>query len=389
MTNQQSKTFCVLPWMHLATSSTGNLRLCCNSIPNINLIRKEDGTPYKIYYDNIEEAWNSPMYKTIRKQMIDGERPEACARCFTEEDVGARSARQNFNNRWTYDGEITETADFNIKYLDIRLGNLCNLKCVMCNPYSSNQWTKEWKLIHPNFDENELSRLKALEWPTDEKVWTNLFSIADTVEEIYLTGGEPTIIKEQHRLLDFFIDSGKSNDITLKYNTNLTNIPAELLKKWKKFHTVRLNLSIDAYGVLNDYIRYPSKWKKIEENFNKIRKLDNAVIELHCTVQMYNILNLNEFINWALPFKHRIHFNILNHPKQLNIRALPENLKIVAEAKLKEYMHVPRIDEIIKYMNSKDLSYDYNHFVTYTNLLDRNRKLSFFSLVPEFNDAQM
>ena len=77
-----SKTFCILPWMHLATNASGNLRVCCNSIPGQNFITKEDGTPFKLNKDNLEEAWNSEVYKKIRKQMLDGERPEMCTRCF-------------------------------------------------------------------------------------------------------------------------------------------------------------------------------------------------------------------------------------------------------------------------------------------------------------------
>ena len=137
-----SKTFCILPWMHLATTSTGNLRVCCNSVPGKNLIAKEDGTPYKLNKDSLEEAWNSEVYKTIRKQMLDGERPEMCTRCFREEDAGIHSARQAWNEKWKKDIKYTVNAPFSIKYVDLRLGNLCNLKCRMCNPYSSNQTKK-------------------------------------------------------------------------------------------------------------------------------------------------------------------------------------------------------------------------------------------------------
>lgn len=377
-------TFCILPWIHLATSSTGNLRFCCNSIPGKNLILKDNGKPYKIYDDDIKKAWNSNSYKTIRRQMLNGERPAACARCFTEEDAGVKSVRQNFNSKWTYDGELSEIAEFNIKYLDIRLGNLCNLRCVMCNPYASNQWTKEWKLIHPEFDDNELQRLKTMNWPANEKTWSNLFSIADTVQQIYLTGGEPTIIKEQHKLLDFFIKNNKAKNIELKYNTNLTNIPMALIKRWKNFRKIKLNLSIDAYGKLNDYIRYPSKWKKIEENFQKIQKLDNVDIEIHCTVQMYNILNLTDLIEWVQPYGYKIYFNILNHPEYLNIRVLSTDLKKVAEERLLPYVDVPKVKEIIKYMMSEDLSNNFNKFLNYTTILDKSRNKNLFDLIPEF-----
>ena len=93
-------TFCVLPWMHLATNANGRLRVCCNSTTGKNYIEKPDGTYYKLFKDNLEEAWNSEVYKKIRKQMLNDERPEMCQRCFGEEDVGARSARLNWNEKW-------------------------------------------------------------------------------------------------------------------------------------------------------------------------------------------------------------------------------------------------------------------------------------------------
>ena len=122
-----------------------------------------------------------------------------------------------------------------------------------------------------------------MDWPEIEKTWQNLFSIAHTVEEIYLTGGEPTIIKEQHRLLDYFIEKGTAKNIRLKYNTNLTNVPKHLLDKWSKFKRVQLNCSIDATGKLDRYIRYPSNWETIERNFKTIRELSNANIAVSYT----------------------------------------------------------------------------------------------------------
>ena len=135
-----SDTFSILPWMHLATTATGNLRVCCNSTPGENLILKPDGTPYKLYKDDMQQAWNSETYAIIRKQLLNNERPSMCTRCFREEDAGIRSARLAWNEKWTEDKPYTMNAPFDIKYVDLRLSNLCNLKCRMCNPYSSNMW---------------------------------------------------------------------------------------------------------------------------------------------------------------------------------------------------------------------------------------------------------
>lgn len=377
-----SDTFCILPWMHLATTSTGNLRVCCNSVNSINRIKKEDGSIYKIYKDDIKEAWNSETYKTLRQQMLNGERPEMCARCFKEEDVGIWSTRQAWNEKWKEDKEYTVEAPFEIRYVDIRLGNLCNLKCRMCNPYASNQWIKEWHLISDKTE--DLDDLKKLNWPESEKTWDNLFSIVDSVEEIYLTGGEPTIIKEQFKLFEYCVKNGYAKNIKLKYNTNLTNIPRDLIDAWKDFKQVQLNCSIDAVGDLDRYIRYPSNWSKIQENFDIIQALPNSVIEIHNTVQMYNILRLDEFIDWAKPYGHKIYFNILNHPEVLNIRVLPPHLKQLAKDKLDAHTDIPKVQGIIDYMMAEDWSDKYSKFLSYSESLDSSRNENLFDLIPEF-----
>lgn len=378
-----SKTFCVLPWMHLATSASGNLRVCCNSTPGKNFITKLDGTPYKLNKDNLREAWDSEVYKTIRQQFLTNKRPEMCERCFREEDAGVRSARQAWNDKWQEDKEYTEDAPFDIRYVDLRLGNLCNLKCRMCNPYSSSMWVNEWNLISPALSESEYRRLKHMDWPEDETTWENLFSIAGTVEEIYLTGGEPTIIKQQHRLLDYYIENNTAHNIKLKYNTNLTNVPRHLIDKWKKFKRVQLNCSIDAVDDLDHYIRYPSDWNTVKKNFETVRKLENANIEIHCTVQMYNILKLNELIEWALPYGHKIYFNILNHPEELNIRVLPDNLKELAVQRLTPYLHLDKVQGIVDYMMSENWNDKYDRFLEYTDALDKSRNENLSDIVPE------
>ena len=380
-------TFCILPWMHLATNSSGNLRVCCNSTPGKNLIRKDDGSPYKLYSDDLYEAWNSPVYKKIRKEFLDGEIPDMCERCFREEAVGIESARQAVNSRWKEDIKYNKDAPFNVKYIDLRLGNLCNLKCRMCNPFSSNQWLSEWSLVNEALTSDEVTRLKKMGWPEYKKTWENIIPLINSVEEIYLTGGEPTIIKEQHKILDYCIENNIAKNIKLKYNTNLTNIPEHLINKWKKFKTVQLNCSIDAVGDLNRYIRYPSDWKTIEQNFTELRNIENVRTEIHCTVQMYNILRIQELIDWALKKKCKIYFNILDHPDWLNIRVLPVSLKKLVANNLKIYYDVPKVKGIIDYMMAEDWTDKLEEFYRHTRKLDDSRSEDFFGLITEFKNV--
>ena len=379
-----SNTFCILPWMHLATTATGNLRVCCNSTPGENLILKPDGTPYKLYKDDMQKAWNSETYATIRKQLLNNERPSMCTRCFREEDAGIRSARLAWNEKWTEDKPYTMNAPFDIKYVDLRLSNLCNLKCRMCNPYSSNMWVKEWASVNEALTPSEYDRLSRMDWPEKEKTWENLFDIAHTVEEIYLTGGEPTVIKEQQRLLDYLVAEGIAGNIRLKYNTNLVKMPEWLFDRWRHFKRIQLNCSIDAVGELDHYIRHPSRWQTVLENFERVQTLDNANIEIHCTVQMYNILRMRELIEWATPYGHKIYFNILNHPEHLNIRVLPDALKRQADEQLKPYVNLPKVQDIIDYMWHEDWSEKLPAFYKYTHTLDTSRSENLYSLIPEF-----
>ena len=370
--------------MHLATTATGNLRVCCNSTPGENLILKPDGTPYKLYKDDMQKAWNSETYATIRKQLLNNERPSMCTRCFREEDAGIRSARLAWNEKWTEDKPYTMNAPFDIKYVDLRLSNLCNLKCRMCNPYSSNMWVKEWASVNEALTPSEYDRLSRMDWPEKEKTWENLFDIAHTVEEIYLTGGEPTVIKEQQRLLDYLVAEGIAGNIRLKYNTNLVKMPEWLFDRWRHFKRIQLNCSIDAVGELDHYIRHPSRWQTVLENFERVQTLDNANIEIHCTVQMYNILRIRELIEWATPYGHKIYFNILNHPEHLNIRVLPDALKRQADEQLKPYVNLPKVQDIIDYMWHEDWSEKLPAFYKYTHTLDTSRSENLYSLIPEF-----
>lgn len=362
-----SDTFCVLPFMHAAVSPTGSFRVCCNSDPKTNKIFKTPGKEFKMFRDDINEVWNSPDYQKIRGEFIRGERPVTCERCFREEDAGIRSPRIGYNEKWWNDDvQVAETVPLDVRYVDIRLGNLCNLKCRMCNPWSSSMWVKDWNSVvgtaqlEPNAplsDQDQEWLSKMGEWPDAEQTGVNFVQIAHNIEEIYLTGGEPTLALSQYALFDYCIQHDLAKNIRLKYNTNLTNVPAKMLEYWRHFKRVQLNCSIDAVGDRDRYIRYPSTWEKIQENFSKLKALPNVYIQIHCTVQVLNMCALDELFAWIQTQDiqpEQIYLNILNHPECMNIRSLPEGLKQLATARLQDWLHVPKVQDTIKYMWSQD-----------------------------------
>lgn len=395
-----SETFCVLPFMHVATNAAGSFRVCCNSNPNINqIINPENNKPYKIYKHSIEEMWNSPTYTEIRRQLIAGEKPDMCVRCFREEAAGVRSSRLGFNERWWNDSVVVaEEIPVNAKYVDLRLGNLCNLKCRMCNPWASSMWVKDWNAVVTTayldppklLDDETLAFMDVMtEWPDYEKTGLNFQDIAHTVEEIYLTGGEPTLAKSQYALLDYCIENDLAKGIRLKYNTNLTNVPPKMIEYWQHFKRVQLNCSIDAVGHRDRYIRYPSSWEKVEENFDKLNSLDNVYIQIHCTVQALNVCVLGDLLDFAerkgLRNEDQVYLNILDHPRSLNVRVLPTELKQAAEISLSEYHHWPKVTDVIKYMWAEDWHSDFWHeFVAYNKKTDELQGMRLLDVCPEF-----
>ena len=387
--NLPSKTFCVLPWMHVATNAAGTMRVCCNSTPGKNGLEHPSGGKYKLHKHDIREAWNSKTMTTIRQQFLDGERPDMCERCFREEDAGVKSARQSWNEGWfCSDNDYSNiTPEPKAQYVDLRLGNLCNLKCRMCNPYASNQWVSEWNMIEDPLPEEELQRLDTdtMTWPNKPKTWENLIAVADTIEEVYLTGGEPTLALAQYKLFDYLIERGLNENIILKYNTNLTNIPQRMIEYWDRFKTVKLNCSIDAYGDLNRYIRYPTNWKLVDKNLKRFLDMKSVRVQIHTTVQINNILHLNTWFDWVKQFDKFVYLNILNHPEYLNIRVLPPELKQLATERLENYS-IEKLDSTIDYMWAEDWSTRRQEYVRYTQTLDKSRKENILNVVPEFKD---
>lgn len=403
-------TFCILPWMHVATNASGNLRVCCNSTPGKNVPRDTQGRPYRLVDSGaIEAYWNSDDLRTIRKQMLNNERPPICVRCFREEDAGVKSSREGWNEAYGHlvDEAIASTnedgsAPLRAVYVDLRLGNLCNLRCRMCNPYASSQWVDEWESLNPGaLSPEEAKRLSSMNWFESDAFVRALEPHLENIDQVYLTGGEPTLATGQYRLLERLIERGLAGQVILKYNTNVTNIPQKLLDYWPKFKKVRLNLSVDAMGELDRYIRYPSNWKAIDKNLKALDALGlehrNLIMTVHTTVQAYNVTRMTDLLNYMLSFKSIRRFpylNILNHPEWLNIRVLPIALKQEAAQKLRnwrdangstieEQSYLAKLEQMIAYMEAEDWGHLLPMFFEKTDVMDTNREERLANVLPE------
>ena len=284
----------------------GSVKLCCVAETPT---KKPEGSHMHVSKNKLSDLWNDPYMVNVRQRMLNGEQVKDCGQCYRKERKDEFSFRQKANNDWDIDN--IDTTLINLpKYLDIRFGNLCNLRCRMCTGIYSNELGEELESIA---DKNEQFRLLGpdnaktytFNWYSDEaKIWVELEKYVPFLELIYLTGGEPTLVEGNYKFLQKLIDSGDSKRISLVFNTNVTNAQKRFLDIISKFKRISLNLSIDGTKGIQEYIRYPSKWTAITKNLNTIiehSKTTETGFDFNFTpaVSIINVANFNSLIEWA------------------------------------------------------------------------------------------
>ena len=434
-------TFCPIPWNFQAVRNNGDIRICCqaNVTENQGVIRHNDGTPYNASRDSLEDARNADLMKTVRKNMLNGVWSQECGRCQQEEEAGLNSRRQYEQQNWpTFtidkakqvtndDGGVSEIP---VTYYDLRFGNLCNLACRMCGPTDSHTWYEQWVDYHKSNDyidthgtvslqRNAKGRLftNDYDWHGSDVFWNSIEKNIPNIKHVYMAGGEPMMIERHYEFLQKCIDSGYAGKIIIEYNTNMTNLPERVLQMWKHFRQVRVGASIDGYGDMLEYQRWPLKWNQAYKNLKKLDQLcidnKNIFAWLACTVTANNVFHIPEFMWWKLKesgfkkinsSKKRpvITHHVAHGPKRTNIKLLDPTLKLDLhnhyEAWKNKFMFDNEIeqsvkenatsilDSILKFANKEDYSNDYlNEFVNFTKYLDKARNQNILDVAPQYS----
>lgn len=345
------KNFCILPFIHLATTTEGTCRLCCK-VSRFNTINKPDGTPYNVNVDSIDEIWNSAHYNEIRDRVLADEQLPECATCWREEEIFSSdwskhkkdelpSKRRIENQKWLHRPRTKLNDQWEdiidnprIRYFDIRLSNLCNLKCRMCWPHFSSQIVKEQQHFASKGMPTHYTRYDVAEWDTDT-LWKGISDNIVHIEEISFVGGEPTLHDEIYDLCDRMIQLDIAKNTRLKITTNLTNIQPRFLELFKHFKNIIINGSIDAVGAVNDYIRHPSDWETIDRNIDTLlgmRELAHLSLTLTPVIQIYNVFNIHDLVKWyvetwlSINYMSKMQFilnlDLLYDPSYLSVKRL-------------------------------------------------------------------
>jgi molybdenum cofactor biosynthesis enzyme MoaA len=381
--SSRQQFLCPLPWSHIATTPGGSVRLCCDSTGEESRSKNEHGKDYKIYRDSPEEFLNSENFKNIRRKMISGDVPSSCQNCFAREEETGDSPRLHFLNKYDFSLKKAEEQtleegildEYTVKSVDLRLGNNCNLKCRMCNPWSSLSLGDEFRDLY-----NE--SVPSLDWPDESDDWVNLLQKQNSLEDLYLTGGEPTLIQNNLRLLKG-MNQQQRDKVKVRVNTNATIFNTKFFEEMRLFKSNDVKLSLDGVGRVNDYIRFPSKWSSILNNIKLMQRLEGLKISTHLTLSSYNLLSLRKtlekFEEIGLPFPF---IDFVRDPSELSIFSLPPIFKekFLEQEKSSDSLIVKKVGESI---GKSYLPSTYEALKKRTAAVDKYRSTYLKDYIPE------
>lgn len=395
-------TICMLPWISIETSPIGTARPCCLAR---NEITNTEGKKFDLNVDNLQTIYQSEYMQNLRQQFRNGEKPDTCKLCWDEEAAGRASKRINSKLRLK---ELYSQVDwYNDKpdqlwFLDLKLGNICNLKCRICGSWSSSKWVdEELKYMPANFDKTThiaYQWLKKGSWPRnpDTNFWNNLKNLLPAVKYFEFTGGEPWLIKEHIELLKSAVKLGFSKNIDIHYNTNATQWPEDLVELWKDFGRVDIAFSIDNVNKRFEYERYGADWEQanqIIDNVHQLKNLySNITTQLCFTVNIQNVYYLDELLDWADTKNFGdVFFNMLHSPPEMSIQNLTSDAKNLVIDKLqsiewKSKKYKKEIDNVIQFINNGSGS-DGKQFRTKMMKADKYRGQNFKDTHPEIAEA--
>ncbi len=423
--------FCKTVWNGLYILPDGYIRLCSigvNSKPELDLqrCRDRDGNVMHILTHDIKDIMNSDKHREVRRLNVsDPDKWSPHCDCCEVREIATNFDRthvnksrriylmkvesddivneHNYSEKMDADGSI----DWMPSSLDIRFGNLCNQKCIMCGPSFSNMWYDEFfEYYNKNSfgqgtqvisikDETtgKWSQPAALQWYEDPRWWPKFESMMPFLKHIYITGGEPMVTPAHDTMLDKLIDSGFSKDIILEYDTNCSAINDKIVARWKHFKRVEIRGSMDSTGEQYETIRFPGKWEKFKSNVLKLKQYSiesNGKINLQSLSTCFQITTAHSIITteeWCKSIGVPMHLRFLEGPPFHSVASLPDKIKLELIEYYKAYQtSSKKADMIIKYLETH-MGQEYDpsvtaEFIKFMDYLDTTRGTQWKSIFP-------
>jgi len=427
-------SFCPEAWNQIEIDAQGDFKLCClaNFSADFGMARDKNNKIMNIMTHTIEEAMNSETHKSHRLELSKNIKPERCRNCYDSEDStrGVKGFFGTGNNRgvskrqrvlWQTSPKVPQYTRFNeahlvtgkdgsidtsvtkVVNLDLRFGNLCNQKCIMCSPQHSNQWYDDWAALsegpeeynrgsgrykkgkykeYPLYtDANGKLKMEGVpNWWESDKWWNTFEEIAPNLRHIYFTGGEPLVVPAMQKTLDILINNGYAKNIELRYDTNLSVINNKVIDKWKNFKNVNLCVSIDDVEERYELIRFPGNFERVKSNLIQVQQNGIPIHYISTCVGTASPYSVIRVCALGKELGIPCNFRFLEGPNWLDMRHLPKSAKLEIIETLKENFGYELYDKwataeiklLEKYLD--EVNYDHlNEFVRAMDILDQRR----------------
>lgn len=427
--------FCNTVWNGLHILPDGYIRLCSigqntNAELEMQKARDKNGVPMHILTHDIKEIMNSDKHCQVRSlNVIDNNAwSPHCECCENREKVTAydRSHKNTSRRIYLMRMDTRETAneysyknhradgkvDWMPSSLDIRFGNLCNQKCVMCNPTFSNLWYEEYFDFFKINSFGQSTKITVtkdsksgkwiepaeLQWFEDPRWWPKFEEMMPYLKHIYITGGEPMVTPAHDVMLDKLIDAGYAKNIWLEYDTNASTINDKIVKRWYHFKKIHIRASMDSIGKEYELIRFGGKWEKFQENIKKLKQYEKDSqnkIELSSVSTCFQIptcYSIIEAEDWCKSVGVNFHIRFLENPERLSVRSLSDKSKM----ELIEYYTLnahksSKAEMIINYLKNHSGSRWHkpkkiDKFLRFMDYLDGTRNTNWRKVFPKISE---
>jgi len=423
MEYKDNPKFCLMPFITLNTRPNGQVKPCSQvmDMPGIKkdttveTILESKNRPCNLTKDSVEEIWNSEFLKDFRMKKINNEYIKFCETCYQEDSMGVASKRQSVIDAYYKDNKhlIDEARENNGMmttmpvWWELRLSSICNQACRMCIPQTSSKMRDEFAKfvdelptsVKKNTEAaiiqyNSHGYLGESEFFLDQ-FWENI----DDIKYLELHGGEPTADKTLWELVEKVVSTGHSKHIHVHVHTNIHSLQQRHIELWDQFRTGWIGVSIDAYGIENEYIRHGSKWSTIENNLKLLKGLGSHWTKwVTSSVMAYNSCTMHKLIDWFIDYTKDNEIDDLwwrmdpvTNPNIMRIEHIPIEHRLSAIVKL-----TPLIDKatdsqtkhsiqtLISALHSTEspTTGSYEELINYTKILDNKRNQNASEIFP-------
>lgn len=305
---------CILAYHGMVVDKSGTLMPCCQYAAGRQPPRVSWDQPRQ-YFEIIRQA--------MHQDWQEGRSHGACAKCHKEESLGAQSLREHANRWYGRRYQLEEHAA--VYHLELRLGNVCNLKCIMCWPGASSAVAWERHHHQDQFRTLGLAQVtldRMPEWWQEPQFKSWFSTVVRDVRHLHFTGGEPFLIPE---VVDFVqMAVSLSPGLEIGFNTNLTVWPERLMQILGAAGRLSFAVSMEGVDTMNDYVRFPSDWKHIHENFMKmLDHFPRAQITINHTIQHASVYSLPALVQYSHEHGIPINFNMVQGHPDLSWNSVP------------------------------------------------------------------